>query len=433
MKETILQFGTGNFLRGFVDAFVDQMNKAGLYEGKVVVCQNIPGSSADRLNAQECRYHLMVRGIENGQVVNETQEIASISRAVNPYADYDAFLQIAENPDLRFVVSNTTEAGIAFDPTDKLTDRPQKSFPGKLTALLYHRYQAGLPGLVFLPCELIDHNADQLKQYLLDYAALWQLPAAFSEWIAKENHFCNTLVDRIVTGYDPSAAEPYNDPLFDSAEVFHLWVIEGNYEDELPLAKAGVSVVWTDDVAPYKKRKVRVLNGGHTSMVLAAHLCGLETVGDCCKDPVVSAFLKRCIYGEILPLLQPEDAAFADAVLDRFSNPFLHHRLLAIALNSVSKFKVRVLPSILEHWEKHQTLPKALTFSLAALIAFYRTDAAEDLPEVVSFMKTASVAEILARTDYWDTDLSWMQETIDADLALIAEKGMKGAMQCLIA
>ncbi len=437
-KETILQFGTGNFLRGFVCAFVDEMNRKGLYDGKIVVCQNIPGGSAKRLEAQDCRYHLLVRGVKEGGIVNEQREICAISRALNPYDSYEEFLKLAENPDLRFIVSNTTEAGIAFDEKDALADAPQRSFPGKLTALLYRRFCSGLAGFVLLPCELIDHNADELKACVLRYAELWALPEAFAAWVERENRFCNTLVDRIVTGYDPESArvllekEGKEDKLLDSAEAFALWVIEGNFEDELPLAAAGVPVVWADDVSPYKVRKVRLLNGGHTSMVAAAILSGLETVGECCADPVISKFMHECIFSEILPTVGMEHLAFANAVLDRFFNPFIRHRLLSIALNSVSKWKVRVLPSIAAYQRLYGALPKALTFSLAALIAFYRTEQANDLPEVKAFMKTASVTEILHKTAYWEMDLGWMEEAVTADLAVIEEKGMKGALIWLL-
>jgi len=262
----------------------------------------------------------------------------------------------------------------------------------------------------------------------------------FKNWIENENHFCNTLVDRIVTGYPKDEADQlnkqigYEDKLLDTAEIFHLWVIEGDFEQELPLNKAGFNVVWTDDVSPYKKRKVRILNGAHTSMVLAAHLYGLKTVRECMNDINISAFLKHCIFEEIVPVLgeTQADIDFANAVLERFSNPFIAHQLLSIALNSVSKFKVRVLPTILEYQEQYGHYPKGLLFSLAALIAFYKTDDAKDDKGIMEFMKNATVEDILSNTDLWGKDLSDMKSEIQQYLDIISEKSMKEAIQWIL-
>jgi tagaturonate reductase len=354
---------------------------------------------------------------------------------VNPYEEFDAYMELAKDPEFRFIVSNTTEAGIEYLGTEKPDDRPAKSYPAKLTQLLYARFQAKLPGFILLPCELIDKNADALKECVLKYAKLWDLGEEFENWIQTENDFCNTLVDRIVTGFPKDEAEKlwdeigYRDNLLDTAEIFHLWVIGGHHEEELPLQKAGFHVVWTDDVAPYKRRKVRILNGGHTSMVLGASLYGLETVGECLKDELVSAFLKKCIFDEIIPTLgnTQTDLDFGNAVLERFSNPFIKHMLLSIALNSVSKFQVRVLPTILEYHEKFGKYPDALTFSLAALIAFYRTDKANDNEEIMLFMKDAPVSEILKRVDYWGQDLSDLLPLVQKYYDRIKNDGMKQA------
>lgn len=440
VKETVMQFGEGGFLRAFVDYFFHKLNAQGLYDGKVVIIQPIEKGMCDMLNAQGCKYNLYLRGVQNGEVVNEHTYIESISRAINPYEDFDAYMALAENPDLRFIISNTTEAGIEYLGTEKLTARPAKSYPAKLTQFLYKRFQTGLKGFVLMPCELTDHNADLLKECVGKYVDLWQLGDAFKAWLANECTFCNTLVDRIVTGYPRTEAEEickelgYTDNMIDTGEIFHQWVIEGNFENELPFNKAGINVIWTDNVDPYKKRKVRILNGAHTSMVLGAHLYGLETVGDCLKDETVSAFLKKCLFEEIVPTLgnTEEDKAFASAVLERFANPFIKHLLLSIALNSVSKFQVRVLPTILEYKEQNGVYPKALTFSLAALIAFYRTDAANDGEEIMSFMKTASVADILKREDYWHQDLSDMLPMVSEYYDLITEKGMAEAYKVIL-
>lgn len=440
-KERVIQFGEGGFLRGFVDYFLYKLNEKEVWEGKVVVVQPIEKGMCELLSSQNCEYNLYLRGIENGETVNERTHIDVISRCVNPYTEFDVYMELAANPDMRFIISNTTEAGIEYLGTEKLTDRPAKSYPAKLTQLLYKRYELGLPGFILIPCELIDNNAGFLKEYVLKYAKLWQLPEGFIKWINEECDFCNSLVDRIVTGYPRDEAEAlwkeigYQDNCLDTAEIFHLWVIEGHHEDELPFNKAGYNIVWTDDVKPYKKRKVRILNGGHTSMVLGAYLYGLTTVGECLKDETVSAFLKKCIFDEIVPTLgnTETDINFGKAVLERFSNPFIKHQLLSIALNSVSKFQVRVLPTILEYKEKYGAYPPALTFSMAALIAFYRTDNANDGEEIMKFMKDASVADIMARTDYWGGDITDMTGVVENYYNLIQEKGMKAAYEQVLA
>lgn len=441
VKETVMQFGEGGFLRGFVDYFFHKLREQGLYDGKIVVVQPIEKGMCQMLEDQNCEYNLFLRGIDHGQVVNEHTHITSISRALNPYIQYEEYMKLAENPDLRVIVSNTTEAGIEYLGTEKLSDTPAKSYPAKLTQFLYKRFQSGLKGFILLPCELIDNNGDNLKKCVLQYADLWELGADFKNWLETENDFCNTLVDRIVTGYPRDEVEEltkqigYTDNLIDTAEIFHLWVIEGHHEDELPFNKAGYNIVWTDDAKPYKKRKVRILNGGHTSMVLGARLYGLETVGECMKDETVSAFLKKCIFDEIVPTLgnTETDVKFGEAVLERFSNPFIKHQLLSIALNSVSKFQVRVLPTILEYKEKFGSYPKALTFSMAALIAFYKTDESNDGAEIMEYMKTASVEEIMKREDYWHNDLTEMIPLVKEYYDLIQEKGMAEAYKAVLA
>lgn len=439
-RETVMQFGEGGFLRGFVDYFFHKLQEQGLYDGKIVVVQPIERGMCQMLADQNCEYNLFLRGIQDGQVVNEHTHVTSVSRALNPYTQYEDYMELAVSPDLRVIVSNTTEAGIEYLGTESLGDMPPKSYPAKLTQFLYKRFQSGLRGLILLPCELIDNNGDNLKACVLKYADLWELGDDFRTWIEHENDFCNTLVDRIVTGYPRDEAEElckqigYTDNLIDTAEIFHLWVIEGHHEDELPFNKAGYNIVWTDDAKPYKKRKVRILNGGHTSMVLGAYLYGLETVGECLNDEKVSAFLKKCLFDEIVPTLgnTDTDKQFASAVLERFANPFIKHQLLSIALNSVSKFQVRVLPTILEYKEKFGEYPKALTFSMAALIAFYRTDKANDGEEIMSFMKTASVEDIMKREDYWQTDLSDMIPVVQQYYDLIQEKGMAAAYEVIL-
>lgn len=440
-KETVIQFGEGGFLRGFVDYFFQKLSDKGMFDGSVVVVQPIERGMCEMLEKQNCEYNLFLRGIDNGEVVDEHTHINIINRCVNPYTDCEAYMALAENPDMRFVVSNTTEAGIEFVADNKFEDAPAKSFPGKLTQLLYKRFKLGLPGFIILSCELIDHNGEELEKCCMQYADLWNLGEDFKTWMKNENDFCSTLVDRIVTGFprDEHAALceriGEQDNMMDTAEIFHLWVIQGQHEDELPLQKAGFNVVWTDNVDPYKKRKVRILNGAHTSMVLGAHLYGLETVGECLKDEKVSALLKKCIFQEIIPTIgdTEDNRAFGAAVLERFSNPFIKHLLLSIALNSVSKFKARVLPTILEYKDQFGEYPQGLVFSLAALIAFYRTDAANDGEDIMAFMKDASLADIMAKTEYWGQDLSDMLPVVEKWYNMIQEQGMAAAYDAVLA
>lgn len=439
-KETVIQFGEGGFLRGFADYFLQKLKEKELFDGSVVIVQPIEKGMCEILEQQNCEYNLFLRGIDHGEVVDEHTHIDVISRCINPYRDFDSYRKLAENPDFRFIVSNTTEAGIVFEADNKFEDAPAKSFPGKLTQLLYRRYELGLNGFIILSCELIDHNGEELEACCQQYADLWNLGEAFKAWMKSENDFCSTLVDRIVTGFprDEHAALceriGEQDNMMDTAEIFHLWVIQGDHEEELPLQKAGFNVVWTDNVDPYKKRKVRILNGAHTSMVLGAHLYGLETVGECLKDERVSAFLRKCIFEEIIPTIgdTEDNRKFGAAVLERFSNPFIKHLLLSIALNSVSKFKARVIPTILEYKEQNNTCPEALTFSLAALIVFYKTDAADDGEEIMAFMKTATVADILSKEEYWGQSLSDMLPVVETWFDCIQNQGMAAAYDRLL-
>lgn len=437
LKETVIQFGEGNFLRGFADYFLHILNESGAYDGKAVIVQPRIGGKVAGLNAQKCKYNLYLRGIKDFQIISNHHLIESVSRCVDPYKDFEKFIELALNPDFRFIISNTTEAGIEFDSTCKFTDTPCVSFPGKLTQLLYKRFESGLSGFILLPCELIDNNGDALKECVQKYADLWNLGNDFKKWLENENTFANTLVDRIVTGYpkDETASLHPDDIYLDTAELFHLWVIEGNFEDELPLQKAGFNVIWTDDVKPYKKTKVRILNGAHTSIVLGAILGGLETVGECMTDDTVSAFLNKCMTEEILPTIGESESnvKFAADVFDRFRNPFIKHQLRAIALNSISKFSVRVLPTLLEYKEKFDTYPEGLTMSLAFLIYFYKNDVTDDSDkEAMEFIKKESINDILSNVDIWQTDLSPLTDTVNDYYEKIAQCGAKEAMKWIL-
>lgn len=437
MKETVLQFGTGNFLRGFADYFIDALNKQGLYDGKIVVVSPTNSKAVEKINAQKGRYNLILRGIENGEEISSINEINSISCAVNPYADFDGFLSLAKNPDLRFIISNTTEAGISFDDICKITDKPAGSFPAKLTQFLYERYKNNLNGFVILACELIDNNGKELEKCVLKYAEKWNLSDDFISWIKTENTFYNTLVDRIVTGYPKDEAEQifdeigYRDYLLDTAEPYHLWVIEGDFENKLPLQKAGFNVIWTDNVALYKKMKVRILNGSHTSLVFPSLLCNVETVGESLKDEQLNAFLNTCLFDYILPMLDNTDEikSFANAVLERFSNPYIRHLWKSISLNSVSKFTARVLPTVNDYIDKKNLMPKPLVFSLACLIEYYKANEVTDGEYAVDYIKNNDIKSILLNTDLWGQDLSGMLDTVNESLKRIHRDGIREAIR----
>ena len=408
--ERIIQFGEGGFLRGFVDWMVQKLNDNGSYNGNIVVVQPIKDGLCDLLSSQNCGYTHIIRGVEG---VDKTI-VNSISRCVKPYDDFAAYLALAENPDFKFIVSNTTEAGIVFSSEDKITDAPPKSFPAKVTLLLRRRFELGLPGFVFLPCELIDRNGDNLKRCVIEYAKLWSLGDEFIAWVERENVFTNTLVDRINTGYpgDEDIDLGYEDKMVNTSEYFHLWVIETEYdiEAELPFASAGLNVIVTKDkLEMYRTRKVRILNGAHTSLTPYALLCGLDTVKSCVDNEVMREHIRKCVFEEIIPTLDlPRDELieYANGVLERFANPYIKHYLSAISLNSVSKFKVRVLPSILEYIKRYGKMPETLLFAFAKLSEFYKTDMPKDDADVVEFMRTHNTAEILANAAYWGEDLT---------------------------
>ncbi len=445
LTERVLQFGEGNFLRGFVDWMFDRLNKENGGDFGVVVVQPINAGPVVRfLNEQDGLYDLYLRGLIDGERVEETRVVECITRGINPYTDTEAFFECALNPDLRYIVSNTTEAGIEYKPGQSGDDFENNTFPGRLTMFLKKRFDAGLPGFLILPCELIDKNGAALKECVLKYADDFGYGEEFKKWVEEENYFTSTLVDRIVTGYPRDTAkqmeEEYGhlDNVINTAEIFHLWVIEGDkrFAKELPFTDIGINVIWTDDVAPYKKRKVRILNGAHTMSVLAARLAGLESVGEMMNDEDFMAYINKGLFEEIIPVLdlpKEELEYFANAVIERFKNPFIKHLLLSIALNSVSKYKVRVLPSLLEYNAQFGKLPEVLTFGLAALIEFYKGEEANDDAAVMEFMKNASVAEILANTSLWDTNLSFMEPAVSAYVKDIEADGMRAAIKKVIA
>ncbi|MCL2051144.1 MAG: tagaturonate reductase [Lachnospiraceae bacterium] len=387
--EKVLQFGEGAFLRAFADYIFDVLIEKELFDGSITVVQPLPEGTLPFLALQDGLYTLLVKGLNNGGEINEKRIISCIQNYINPYEDYESYLNCARNPVLRYIISNTTEAGIRYEEGNFLSQKPPQSFPGKITAFLYERYKHFngdiAKGLVFLPCELIENNGMNLRKIILLYADEWGLDKAFGDWVVKANTFCDTLVDRITTGFPANEAQEiytelgYHDKLLDISEPFYFWAIEGPawLKDELRFHEAGLNVIITDDISQYKTRKVRLLNGAHTASVPAALLCGLSTVGEMMADEDLNKYLHKALFEELIPSFPiPTDELkdFASAVLDRFANPYVRHELKSIMLNSVSKFEVRVLPAIYDYYFKFSSLPKLLTFSLAALITYYQTE-----------------------------------------------------------
>jgi tagaturonate reductase len=421
MKTKILQFGEGNFLRCFIDWMVQKMNDKAGFDGSVVIVQAIgdelsPPSKI--LNERGGFYHTCLRGVEDGKPVEIIEENKAVEKVLCAKTDWDEIEKIVADDSLRFVVSNTTEAGIEYR-------KDADTFPFKVAKLLKARKAANGKGLVFIPCELIEHNGDNLKKCVLQYVADWN-DAELGRWIEEECVFCSTLVDRIVSGRpDDESAARYEKTLGERDEVlvcgepFHFFVIEvpeaaakkGFYlESELPLEKSGINVVYTPDMQPYRTRKVRFLNGAHTATVLEGHLAGFTFVDELVKDPKFNAYFRKILFEEIFPTIDlPEEGKrqYAESVLERFANPFANHRLLSIALNSVSKWKVRVLPTILDYYRMKGSLPEGLVKSLGSLIKFYRTDKVNDSADVMEFFKSnPSPDEIMRKTEFWGMDLT---------------------------
>ena len=392
--EKVLQFGEGNFLRAFVDYWFDLANEKAGWNGKCVLVQPIAPGLSKMINEQEGLYTLYLRGSQNGQKVDDKRVISSVSRCLNPYeeAGFAAMMEVAASDDLEIIVSNTTEAGIVYDPACQLTDKPCSSFPGKLTQVLYHRYQAGKKGIIMLACELIDNNGKELLKCVNRYIDQWNMEEGFRKYVNEKCTFCGSLVDRIVPGRirDPREVAEleqkhgYADPLLDVGEVFGLWVIEGDEKlnDVLPFRKAGLEsrVFVAPDMTPYKKRKVRILNGAHTGFTLGSYLGGHNIVRECMQDKTVLSYMNKMLLEEIVPILpldQEDCRSFAAAVQDRFNNPFVNHELMSISLNSTAKWRARNMPSFLEYIQAKGELPKCLTMSFAAYIAFFSNDIQE--------------------------------------------------------
>lgn len=420
--EKVLQFGEGNFLRAFVDYWFDMSNEKVGWNGKCVLVQPIAPGLSKMINAQQGLYTLYLRGRQNGEKVDAKRVISSVSRCLNPYekSDYDAMMQVAVSDDLEYIVSNTTEAGIVYDPACQQNDCPPSSFPAKLTQVLHARYKAGKKGIVMLSCELIDNNGKELLKCVNQYIDQWGLEEGFKHWVNQDCTFCSTLVDRIVPGRirDPEevarleAENGYHDDLIDVGEVFGVWNIEGPdwLADKLPFKAAGLNCPVVPDITPYKKRKVRILNGAHTGFVLGAYLAGFDIVRDCMHDDTVRSYMNKMLLEEVVPILpldQEDCKQFAAAVEDRFNNPFVNHELMSISLNSTSKWRARNMPSFLEYVEKNGKLPTCLTMSFAAYIAFYSND-------IQGLTDKGLVCKRPAGNEYTISDDRWVLEFYNA-------------------
>ncbi|WP_421876750.1 tagaturonate reductase [Marinoscillum sp.] len=452
----VIQFGEGNFLRAFVDWMIDILNEKNAFNGSVAVVQPLENGLVQMLAEQNCHYHHVRQGLEGGQKIDEIRKITSISKAVNPYKDTRSYFELAEAPEVQLVFSNTTEAGIVFDEKDQPTDgQIASSFPGKLTQLLKQRFDHfnadESKGLAVVPCELIEQNGTKLKQCVNQYIQLWGLGGAFQNWVDNSCSFANTLVDRIVPGYPKEEIETLLDRIGEldklvvKSEAFHLFVIQAeDYVKELfPAHQHGLNVKYVSDITPYRTQKVRILNGAHTSMVPIGLLYGLETVSETIDDPETGKLINELIYDEIVPTISipgEDPKEFADAVINRFQNPFIRHELISISLNSISKFKVRVLPTFKDYLKHTGELPKRMTFSLACLLKLY-TSGQFDLKDdqnILNFFDTIKVLntdtlvqKALSNSELWGEDLTSIEgltEQVIEHFESISSSAMKEAI-----
>ncbi|MBQ0150549.1 MAG: tagaturonate reductase [Bacteroidales bacterium] len=464
--EKVIQFGEGNFLRAFVDWIIWKTNQKTDFNASVVVVQPIDRGLVDMLNEQDGLYHLNLQGLDEGKPVDSIDMIDVISRGVNPYRDFEDYMKLAEQPEMRFIISNTTEAGIAFDPACRFDDKPALSYPGKLTQLLYHRYEYFngdmSKGFIILPCELIFLNGKHLKECIYQYIELWQLGEGFKTWFEQACGVYCTLVDRIVPGYPRDTADQIiekigiEDKLLDKGEVFHLWVIEAPQAvaEEFPADKAGLHVLFVPSEAPYHERKVTLLNGPHTVLSPVGYLSGLNTVKECCEDELIGKFVHKVMFEELMETLNlPKDECqkFAADVMDRFKNPFVKHFVTSIMLNSFPKYKTRDLPGLKTYLERKGELPQGLVMGLAGICTYYKggkrgedeiipnDDAAimQLLKDLWATGDVRKVAEgVLGASDLiWGEDLNaipGLTDTLASDLAVIQESGMRMAVQAIL-
>lgn len=466
-KIKIMQFGEGNFLRAFVEWIIQDLNDKGAISSDVVLVQPMPFGRVKELAEQDGLYTLRLEGIDGGKKVKNSQVINVVGDCVNPFAEYEKFLAYGESEDLEVIISNTTEAGIAVDPTDTDFSVCPKSYPGKLLALLKRRYDkfkgAKDKGLAIIPCELIDNNGDELYRCLTELAKINKMDRKFIDWMQNCNHFTSTLVDRIVPGYPRNEIEEiqketgYIDNNVVKGEIFHLWVLkkEAHVQKVLPADSTGLNVIFADDIKPYKQRKVKILNGSHTAMVPVAYLCGIDTVGEAVNDPVIGKFVREFVFEEVNPTIDlPQDqmTAFANSVIERYQNPFIRHELMSIALNSTTKFKTRLLPTLLDYVKIKGELPKRLVFAFAALVTFHKGKRGDediklaDDPQYLAKWKelwdgfdgdyNKLAKEVLGWVEAWDMDMNTIHPDLCSKVATylyaMNTKGMRAALECFI-
>jgi len=447
----ILQYGEGNFLRTFVDAYFDNLNKNGLGMYEVNIVKPITFGTLERFDKQNNKYHIVLRGVEKGKAVENVYAIDSLAQVIDPFADADSYYALAKDPDLKIIVSNTTEAGICYNDADKMDGFDGITYPAKLTKFLYERYNAGLDGVYLLPVELIDNNADELKKCVDKYIALWDLPEAFKQWNDAKNFYCNTLVDRIVSGYPRDAETKAHleeligekDDLMSVGEPFGLWAVEkkGNIADYIQEGVHNIEVVLTNNIGYYKKRKVRVLNGSHTNLVPVALMLGAVTVYDCMADEKLSGFVDATLKEEIIPFVSNDVAAttaFAESVKERFRNPYLNHLLTSISLNSISKWRARVLPSFSDYYKQNGKLAQCLTIGFSYLMALYASiekvegryevklanrtiELNDDLPYLEYFANGNSIEGFMADEKVWGESLTKYEGFVESVVANVAQ------------
>lgn len=455
----IMQYGEGNFLRTFVDVYFDTLNKTSLGEYEVHIVKPITFGSLEKFHLQDNKYHIVLRGMEKGETVENVYHVDSVAKVIDPFADAESYYALAKDPALKIIVSNTTEAGICFNREDAFDGFEKITYPAKLTKFLYERFNAGLDGVYLLPVELIDNNADELKKCVDKYIALWNLPASFKKWNDEQNFYCNTLVDRIVSGYprdDETKAHletliGEKDELVSVGEPFGLWAVEkkGDIAKYIQDGVHNIEVVLTNDIGYYKKRKVRVLNGSHTNLVPTGLMLGAVTVYDCMVDEKLCAFVENTLREEIIPYVSNDIQAtttFANSVKDRFMNPFLNHQLTSIALNSISKWKARVLPSFKDYYAQYGKIAPNLTIGFSYLMAMYSSiekeddkymvkvpnraiEIKDDLPYLEYFAGKNAIGQFMADESVWGEDLTQYAGFYDNVIANV-DKIKKGV--CLI-
>ncbi len=463
----IMQFGEGNFLRAFVDWIIQNLNDAGAINANVAVVQPMPFGRVKELGEQDGLYTLRLEGIDKGEKVKKSQVINVIGDCINPFEQYEHFLSYGESEDLQIIISNTTEAGIAVDPTDTDFSACPKSYPGKLLALLKRRYDYFKgdmgKGLAIIPCELIDNNGDELYRCLTELAKINKMDEKFIKWMQTANHFTSTLVDRIVPGYPRNEIEDiqketgYIDNNVVKGEIFHLWVLkkEAYIQKIFPADSTGLNVIFADSIKPYKQRKVKILNGSHTAMVPVAYLCGIDTVGEAVNDEIIGKFVHDFVFDEVNPTIDlPRDqmVAFANSVIERYKNPYIRHELMSIALNSTTKFRTRLLPTLEDYIRIKGALPQHLVFAFAALVEFHKGKRGEqkielkDDPAYLEFWAklwaefdgdyTALARKALGWKEAWEVDMNTLHADLTATVAKYLQamdtKGMNAAVKCFV-